>query len=80
MNDVLRDLYEIPEHIVQQDIYLLDLREQCCRAERRVQDIMEGLSDTQRHILEEYIYLRDELEFQSVKQALRLRSRLHVRE
>ncbi len=73
MNDILRDLPELPEENLEQDYYLMELRQQCADLEERVQEILNGLADSERCTLQSYIALRDELEFQSVKQALRFR-------
>ena len=54
-----------------QDVYLQELAEQCARLEERVRALAEKLSDNDRQLLEGYLDLRDELEYQSVKTALR---------
>ena len=69
----LRDLYTLPMKIDEQEIYLLDLRMQCTFLEERVKYEMESMPVQQRQLLEEYIAARDELEFHSVKRALRLK-------
>ena len=71
MDDRLKDLYTIPSHVVEQDIYLLDLSEQCAVLEERLRGVACGLLGNQRQIIEAYIEIRDELEFQSVKAAMR---------
>lgn len=71
MEERLRDLYRLPEGVLPQDVYLLDLAEQCAQLEVRVREMMENLSGHDRGILESYLELRDELEYQTVKAALR---------
>ena len=71
MKDRLKDLYWVAADVSPQDIYLQDLAEQCAHMEMRVRELMENLSMHDRQILESYLELRDELEFQTVKTALR---------
>lgn len=71
MNDSLKELYQIPERVVPQDGYLLDLAEQCARLEEQVREIADKLPREDREIWEDYLDMRDELEYQSVKTALR---------
>ena len=70
MDSRLRDLYTIPNSVVEQDIYLLDLSEQCAVLEERVRSMMQTLPRDQRAVLEDYWQTRDELEFQTVKVAM----------
>lgn len=70
MDNRLHDLYTIPESVVPQDIYLLDLSEQCTRLEMQVRSIACTLPSKQRQIIETFLDVRDELEFQSVKVAM----------
>lgn len=70
MDSRLKDLYTIPERIVEQDIYLLDLSEQCAVFEERVRSIARALPEEQRQTIEVYLEIRDELELQSVKVAM----------
>ena len=71
MNERLTDLYRVPERSLPQDIYLMDLAEECAHMEERVRDLMTRLPDSDRELLESYLDIRNELEFQSVKIALR---------
>lgn len=71
MNEKLADLYQIPEQSLPQDMYLLDLAEHCAHLEARVRVLAERLPDAERELLESYLDIRDELEYQSVKLALR---------
>lgn len=71
MDDRLKDLYTIPERVVAQELYLLDLSEQCTVLEERVRAIARKLPGEERMTIEDFLELRDELEFQSVKVAMR---------
>lgn len=71
MDNRLKDLYTIPESVVPQDIYLLDLSEQCARLELQVRSIAMTLPPKQRQTIEAFLDIRDELEFQSVKIAMK---------
>ncbi len=67
MNAKLQDLYALPPI----EAYLLDLVEESGRLETRLLEIAEELPEEQRQVVESYIEVRDELEFQSVKRALK---------
>ncbi len=71
MDDRVRNLYTIPDTVVEQEIYLLDLSEQCAVMEERVRAIARSLPSKQRAIIEAFLDIRDELEFQSVKTAMK---------
>lgn len=71
MDERLNDLYDAPGQYLPQDVYLQDLAEQCACLEVRIRALAEQLSDDDRLLLESYIDMRDELEYQSVKTALR---------
>ena len=71
MENRLKDLYTIPDHVVPQDIYLLDLSEQCAVLEERVRALARTLPTEQRCTIEAFLDIRDELEFQSVKIAMK---------
>ena len=49
----------------------MDLAEECAHMEERVRAWMRKLPAAERELLESYLDIRDELEFQSVKTALR---------
>ena len=70
MDERLADLYRIPEHVLPQDIYLQDLSEQCARLEEQVRAIASLLPPKEQQIIEAFLDIRDELEFQSVKVAM----------
>lgn len=71
MDSRLENLYTIPEHVVEQDTYLLDLSEQCAALEERVRALARTLPTEQRCTIEAFLDIRDELEFQSVKIAMK---------
>ena len=71
MDNRLKDLYTIPDQVVEQDIYLLDLSEQCAVLEERVRSLARILPTEQRDIIEAFLDIRDELEFQTVKVAMK---------
>ncbi len=72
MDSRLVDLYQFPREPTQEDIYLEDLAAQCSHLENRVLCIADSLSPNDRAALEAYIAVRDELEYQSVKRALKI--------
>lgn len=72
MEDRLSDLYTLADKELSPQIYLQDLSEQCANMEQKVRKIMEKLSRSDRLVLQGYIDLRDELEYQSVKVAMKL--------
>ena len=69
MAERLRGLAHIPGKEAQ-GMYILDLREQCIILEEQLRQAAESSSDHLQTLLESYIAARDELEFQSVRQAL----------
>ena len=71
MDERLNDLYHIPQQSLPQDIYLMDLAAECAHMEERVRAFMDRLPAPDRELLKSYLDIRDELEFQSVKTALR---------
>ena len=70
MDERLKDLYRIPPRSLPQDIYLMDLAEECAHMEERVRELMVSLPASDRELLESYLDIRDELEFHTVKTAL----------
>ena len=69
MDDRLHGLSKIPGQ-EEQGLYLHELREQCALLEAQLWQEAENSSDRFQILLEGYIAARDELEFQSVRQAL----------
>ena len=49
----------------------MDLAEECAHMEERVRALMSRLPDSDRELLQGYLEIRDDLEYQSVKTALR---------
>lgn len=69
MDERLRNLFCVPDRGAWENVYLLDLRTHCGALEERVRNL--PLSPEDRQTLEAYIDVRNELEFESVKLALR---------
>lgn len=67
----LADIYKLPDIEKYEDIHLLTLGEHCAVLEDRVCAIAKTLPDEQRQIIEAYISMRDDLEVESIKTALR---------
>ncbi len=77
MEDCVLDLYKLPDIAQYEDVHLLTLREHCAALEAQVYDIICRVSEHDRCILEAYIDMRNELEFESVKVALRWSKRYY---
>lgn len=71
MEDRVTDLYRVPNVEQYEDTHLQTLWECCAEMEERVNTVLERLSVQDRQIIEAYIDMRNELEFQSIKTALR---------
>lgn len=71
MDQRLNSLYEIPNIANYEDVCLQTLRESCASLENQLWELSERLPEHDRQIIEAYLDIRDELEFQSVKTALR---------
>lgn len=71
MDDRIRNLYQLPNIAEYEDVHLLTLREHCAVLEYQVQNILARVSDDDRYLIEAYIDMRNELEFETVKTALR---------
>ncbi len=71
MDERIKDLYAIPNITKYEDVCLQTLRENCIVLEERLRNMAERLSDNDRQIIEAYLDVRDELEFETVKTALR---------
>ena len=67
----MKDLYYIPDRCLPQDVHLMDIAEHCVHLEEQVRALSKKLPARDRETLESYLELRDELEYQSVKTALR---------
>lgn len=73
MNERINNLYEFPDR---EDFALLELAEHCAALEERVLLLADKLSWEDRSVLEAWIDARNELEYQTVRKALRAGSRL----
>ena len=71
MEDRLVDFYRVPNIEEYEDVHLMTLREECLAMEEKLEEVKDGMSWSDREILECYLDMRNELEFQSVKAALR---------
>lgn len=71
MEDRMIDFYRLPSISEYEEICLLTLRENCSCLEMQVLDILDNLPDHDRQVIESYIDMRNELEFETVKTALR---------
>ena len=71
MNEAIRDLYKISNTDNYQDVHLLTLSEQCALLEEQVYALAKDLPAKKRHIIEDYISMRNDLEYETVKTALR---------
>ena len=60
-----------------EDCHLLTLREQVDALEYQILDFLDRMPDHDRYILETYIDLRNDLEVESIKAALRLGKRYY---
>ena len=66
------DLYNAANIEKYEDIHLQTLAEECANLEQRVWEICDKLSERDRCILQAYIDLRNDLECESIKAALRI--------
>lgn len=76
MDARIKALYNAADVKEVEDTDLMILWEQCAVFEEKVYDTLDRLSEKDRQIIEAYIDMRNELEFQSVKTALRYGRRL----
>ena len=65
------NLYKLPGIEQFEDLHLLTLSENCAVLEERVYRLAKTLPDSKRQILEAYISVRNDLEVETVKTALR---------
>ena len=71
MDGQIADLYHVPNIEQYADLHLLALSENCSALEEQVCQIAKSLPDKQRQIIETYICIRNDLEVETVKTALR---------
>lgn len=77
MKERLSDFYQGLGIEECEDVHLLTLREQCDTLEYQIYDILDRISDHDRYVIETYIDLRNDLEVESIKDAIRLGRRYH---
>lgn len=77
MDDRITGLYQLPDISQYEDVRLLSLKENCAMLEAQVYDILPRLSEQDRYVIEAYIGLRDDLEYETVKAALRCGKRYY---
>ncbi len=70
MHNVLEDFYRIPNIEKHENVSLQALSEQCSAYEEKVRTIISRLPEKDKHILEAYIGLRNDLEVETFKAAL----------
>lgn len=71
MNEMLEDFYRLPNIAKCEDFCLQALSEQCNAYEEKVYRIMSRLNEADKEILQTYIDLRNDLETETFKVALR---------
>lgn len=71
MGDILADFYKLPNIAEYENICLQTLSEQCNAYEEKVYAMLPRLSQQDRELLETYLSLRNDLEVETFKTALR---------
>ena len=71
MEDWCKDLYNAVDVEKFQDVHLQTMWEHCVSLEEYIRDILEKLPAEDRDVIELYMDMRNELEYESVKTALR---------
>ena len=71
MDQRLEYLYQVPDISDFEDICLQTLRESSASLESQLRELIDRLPEHDRQIIVAYLDIRDELEFQTVKTALR---------
>lgn len=71
MADILEDFYKLPNIAEYENICLQALSEQCNAYEEKVYAMLPHLSQQDRELLETYLSLRNDLEVETFKTALR---------
>ena len=71
MDNRLSDFYDLQKKYGESNDYLLSLREECGRLEYQILVAAEDVPQNLKTLIQSYIAIRDELDFQSVKVALR---------
>lgn len=71
MDEGIKNLYKLPNISKYEDVDLLTLSESCDRLEEQIYAISKALPDEKRHVIEAYISIRNDLETETFKAALR---------
>ncbi len=71
MDDRITDLYRLPHIEEYEDVHLLTLWENCVSLEVQLESAKERMSGQDRQVLECYLAMRDDLEHETVKTAMR---------
>lgn len=71
MDGQVADIYHLPDIEQYTDLHLLALSDDCSVLEEQVIQIANSLPEKQRQIIAAYISIRNDLEFETVKTALR---------
>ena len=71
MDAHITDLYKLPNIAQFEDLDLLTLSESCAILEEQVYQIARALPDGKRQVIEAYISMRNDLEVETFKTALR---------
>ena len=71
MQDILEDFFNLPNIHKYENICLLTLSEQCSAYEEKVFALLQHLSPQDKETIETYIALRNDLEIETFKTALR---------
>ena len=71
MENGITDLYQLPNITEYEDVHLLTLWENCVSLEEQLEAVKDRMSDYDRQLLECYINMRNDLEQETVKAAIR---------
>lgn len=71
MENMLKDLYLLPDINKYEDLHLLTLSSECAVLEEKVYALVNDLPKNKRDIIEAYISLRNDLELETCKAAMR---------
>ena len=78
MDTHITDLYKLPNMSLFENLDLLALSESCAALEEQVCQIAKDLPDNKRQLIEAYIHIRNDLEVETFKTALRC-GKLHYK-
>ncbi len=71
MDQGITDLYRLPNIAEYEDLHLLTLWENCALLENQLESVKDRMSEPDRQVLECYLAMRDDLEHETVKAAMR---------